>query len=333
MTKSLDRKLERIRAGLYTPSDFIIADAKDGDMGFGLTAPGPRRGADGTFTNKLRTRAEYLDAMRAMVRSAAVDIMLTSASVAETLAGEGLYDESPVTPAIRLNDTTDIWNCRHTRYLAAPSRPFRSARPAQARAFADLGLYSVTFSNDVERDLASLEAYAEFRQEATAAGMRHFLEVFNPNPLLDIGVPTGEIGNYVNDCIVRGLAGVVSAERPAFLKIAYNGPRAMEELAAYDPSGLIVGILGGAKGTTRDTFELISQAERYGARVALFGRKINLAESPDDLVALMRQVVAGAIKPVDAVDAYHHALAKHGIRPDRALEDDRQITDPVLAHG
>ncbi len=30
--KALDRKLERIRAGSYTPRDFIVADAKDADM-------------------------------------------------------------------------------------------------------------------------------------------------------------------------------------------------------------------------------------------------------------------------------------------------------------
>ena len=57
-----------------------------------------------------------------------------------------------------------------------------------------------------------------------------------------------------------------------------NGAKALEELASYDPQ-LVVGVLGGGAGTTRDTFELLFQAEKYGARVALFGRKINLAES------------------------------------------------------
>ena len=84
---------------------------------------------------------------------------------------------------------------------------------------------------------------------------------------------------FVNDAIVRCLAGLTEAERPKFLKIAYNGPKALEELASFDP-GLVVGVLGGGAGTTRDCFELIHQAEKYGARVALFGRKINLAEFP-----------------------------------------------------
>ncbi len=76
--------------------------------------------------------------------------------------------------------------------------------------------------------------------------------------------------HYVNDCILRCIAGLTTAERPEFLKIAYNGPKAMEELASFDPS-VIVGVLGGGAGTTRDTFELLHQAEKYGARVALFG--------------------------------------------------------------
>jgi hypothetical protein len=39
--------------------------------------------------------------------------------------------------------------------------------------------------------------------------------------------------------------------RPVFLKIAYHGPTAMEELASYDPH-LVPGILGGSSGTTYD---------------------------------------------------------------------------------
>jgi hypothetical protein len=38
--KFLDTKLAAIRSGAYNPADFIIADAKDGDIAFGATAPG-----------------------------------------------------------------------------------------------------------------------------------------------------------------------------------------------------------------------------------------------------------------------------------------------------
>jgi DhnA family fructose-bisphosphate aldolase class Ia len=192
---------------------------------------------------------------------------------------------------------------------------------------ADLGLYSITFNNDIEADIRSLEAFAAFRAEASALGFRYFLEVFNPN--VDTGIDAKTLPHYINDAILRCLAGVTKAERPLFLKIAYNGPRSTEELASFD-SRLVVGVLGGGAGTTRDAFELIHQAEKYGARVALFGRKINLAESPLDMVAMLRRVASHEIGPKEAVKAYHGALQKQGIRPERPLEDDSRITEAVL---
>jgi DhnA family fructose-bisphosphate aldolase class Ia len=321
----LDRKLANISAGRYTPDDFIIADAKDGDIGFGRAAPVPDRDNPGRFT----ARATHLDAIRTMTQSGLVDIMLMSASTAERLSNEGLFKDSTVTPAIRLNDTTDIWSARSGRYREEPSRHHRTARIDQARQHVDLGLYSITFSNQRDIDAENAEAYSAFRAEASTHGMRHFLEVFNP--AFDIRL-TGDadMGAFINDNIVRTLAGVMEADQPKFLKLQYNGPRAMEELASYDPGRLIVGILGGAAGTTRDTFELLSAAERYGARVALFGRKIHLAESPLAIVRLMREVVARTVSPEEAVRAYHGALAEQRIVPLRALADDLEITEAVL---
>ena len=319
----LDRKLANIRAGRYTSDDFIIADAKDGDIGFGRAAP--VKDAAGRFT----PRATHLQAIRDMTKSGLVDVMLMSASTAERLSDEGLFKGSPVTPAIRLNDTTDIWSARGGRYKEEPSRHHRTARVDQARKITDLGLYSITFSNQRDIDAENAEAYSAFRAEAGAHGMRHFLEVFNP--AFDIRlVGDADMGAFINDNIVRTLAGVLDADHPKFLKLQYNGPRAMEELASYDPGNPIVGILGGAAGTTRDTFELLGQAERYGARVALFGRKIHLAESPLEIVALMRQIVARTVTPEEGVKAYHGALQKQGIKPVRALADDLQITEQEL---
>ncbi|MEO1016344.1 MAG: hypothetical protein AAFY56_01435 [Pseudomonadota bacterium] len=323
--RALDRKLANIRSGEYKPEDFIIADAKDGDIGFGRAAPVPDPENPGRFT----ARATHLDAIRGMTRSGLVDIMLMSASTGERLAKEGLFEGSEVTPAIRLNDTTDIWSARGGRYRAEPSRHHRTARIDQARVHTDLGLYSVTFSNQRDIDAINAEAYSRFREEAGEYGMRHFLEVFNP--AFDINLAGGaDIGSFINDNIVRTLAGVMEVDFPQFLKLQYNGAAAMEELASYDPGHLIVGILGGSAGTARDTFELLSQAERYGARVALFGRKIHLADSPVDIVRFMREVVGRTLAPEEAVKAYHGALLEKGIRPKRALEDDRQITDETL---
>ena len=326
--KSVDRKLLAIREGRYTPDDFILADAKDADMAWGVAAPGPRRPDDAPAGGRrFRTRAEFLEAMRAIVRQGEQDVLLASASNAERLAREGLFEGCPVTLAVRANDATDIWGPRGGAYRLEPSRPFRSASLEAVRPFCDLGLYSLTFNNQLAADLASLEAYARFRAEAARLGFRHFLEVFNPNA--PAGLAHAELPQFVNDSIARALAGVTEAERPLFLKVAYNGPAAMEELAGHDPT-LVVGVLGGAAGTTRDCYELLAQAERHGARVALFGRKINLAEAPLELVALMRPVLRRELTPEGAVRAYHAALAKRAIRPVRPLEDDVQISEPVL---
>ena len=285
--RRLDRKLGAITAGRYTPGDFVIADAKDADMAFGLTSAGPARAAGPARTagsGRYRTRGDFLDDMRALVAQGELDIMLTSAANGERLARDGSLGD--MTLAVRGNDSTDIWNSRGGRYPALPSRPFRTADLSAVRPFCDLVLYSMTFNNELDHDLATLEAYGSFRR----------------------------------------------AQRPLFLKVAYNGPDALAELAGYDPS-LVVGILGGSAGTTRDTFELLHQAERHGARVALFGRKIQHAESQLDLVGLMRPVLRGELSPADAVRAYHDALAKAEIAPHRDLEADLEVTDPVLRAG
>jgi hypothetical protein len=318
----LDDKLARIRSGAYRRSDFIIADAKDPDMGPGLHAVGPAVGGA-----RFKTRAEFLDSVEAIVKQDVVDIMLTSVSNLESLVKRNVFAGTGVKPVIRANDTTDVWRHRGASFHSQPSRPFRTASLRHVKPLTDLGLYSITFTNDIDADHVSLEAFTDFRDDAEENGFSYFLEVFNPN--VERGLTPETVPQFVNDAIVRCLAGLTQVERPKFLKIAYNGPRALEELASFDPS-LVVGVLGGGAGTTRDCFELIHQAEKYGARVALFGRKINLAESPLDIVRLMRAVADGAITPLEAVKDYHAALAKQGLKPSREIAVDSSITESVL---
>ena len=326
MNKSLDRKLERIRRGTYAPADFIIADAKDGDMGGGITAFGPADDGSG----HCRSFPDHLEAMRAVTRTELVDVMLMSISAAQRLAGEGLFEDSPVTPAARLNDATDIWGPRHSRYRASPAHDFRTPRLENVAKVVDIGLYSITFSNDLESDVAFLNAFHRFLDDLSGTGLRYFLEVFNPQ--IDIGIGPEDIPDYVNDCIVRCLAGLTEAQMPRFLKIQYNGPRAMEEICRYDPGHLIVGVLGGGAGTTRDTLELVRQSEKYGARVALFGRKILFSEDPEQTLRMMRAVVEGELGTKEAVRAFHAHLAQRGVEPKRSLEDDLEVTEPALLH-
>ncbi len=342
MLKSLDQKLARILAGKATRKDFIIADAKDADMAFGITAPGPNRAgicphgyneSEGCW----KTLADYQAQIREVIKQALVDIVLLSASNLERLAiEEKLFRNSPITPAARANDTTDVWAVRGGKYASFPSRHFRTATLDHIKygkletyhnkpfSGADLGLYSITFTNDLEWDYRALEEFHDFRLEAEKKQFRYFLEAFNPN--VDPGIEPEKIGGFLNDCIIRCLAGVTRAGRPIFLKIPYNGPGPMEELASYDPS-LVVGILGGSSGTTLDAFQLIHDAQKYGARVALFGRKINLSEHPLAFIEFLRRITDGEITPAEAVRAYHGVLQKLRIQPVRSLEDDLVLSE------
>src|SRR5689334_10502430 len=213
MEKSLDRKLAAIHADPNC-REFIIADAKDADMALGLGAPGqsPEMHAGEV---RFKTLDEYREQMRLIARSALVDIMLMSASSNHALTiRERLFDSLPVTPAVRANDTTDIHLARGGTYHLAPSRPFRTASidhiqcghlecaPEERTLGADLGLYSVTFNNDLERDLATLERFHAFREEAEHKGFHYFLEVFDPNIP---GVVAPELlPHYIND-MIKGL--------------------------------------------------------------------------------------------------------------------------------
>jgi hypothetical protein len=357
LTKSLDTKLAAIKAS-RDARDFIIADAKDADMAFGVRAPGPRnylaaRGAHpARFSPEVwnreefgcRNLPEFLDIIREITRQGVIDIMLMSAYVNEQLAiKEGLFRDSRVTPAARANDATDVWAVRHGCYTKEPAQPFRSAtidhiqcgkiqceRDGEGEVpGANLGLYSVTFLNQLEHDRATMLAFKEFREEAERKRFCYFLEVFDPNT--DSGVAPAKLGEFINDQILRNLAGVTEMGRPIFLKIVYHGPRAMEELAQYDPH-LVVGILGGGAGTTYDAFKLIHDAQKYGARVALFGRKINAAEHPLAFIEMLRLITDGRISPEEAVRAYHGVLQGKNIRPKLPLEKDLELTDLSMSY-
>jgi hypothetical protein len=356
MTKSLDRKIAEIKASPDSRA-FIIADAKDADMAFGVRAPGPRsylaaRGErPARFSPEIWTRAEYgyrnlpefLDIIREVVNQGLIDIMLMSAYVNEQLTiKERLFDNSHVTPAARANDATDVWAVRHGCYTGEAAQPFRTATIDQIQCGkiecdrstdefpgANLGLYSVTFVNDLEQDRQTLLAFKEFREEAERKKFRYFLEVFDPN--VPSGVASEKLGEFINDNIIRSLAGVPEAGRPVFLKIVYHGPRAMEELAQYDPN-LVVGILGGSAGTTYDAFKLIHDAQKYGARVALFGRKINNAEHQLAFIEMLRLITDGRISPEEAVRAYHGVLEQKKIPPKLPLEKDLELTAQAMSY-
>ena len=232
--KSLDAKLADIRANPGSSKAFIIADAKDPDMAFGVSAPGHRRylSAKGAhparFSPELWTRDEFghrnlpelLDIIREVAAQGLVDIVLMSAHVNEQLTiKEGLFRDSHITPAARANDATDVWAARHGNYLSHAAQPFRSASIDHIQCGkldcdrddgdfpgANLGLYSITYLNDLERDKRTLEAFHAFREEAERKRFRYFLEVFDPN--IESGIPPEKLGEFINDQILRTLAGI-----------------------------------------------------------------------------------------------------------------------------
>lgn len=342
MEKSLDRKLRDIHADPSGSREFIIADAKDADMAFGIGAPGlslERHDGEVHF----KTLAEYRQQVREVIQQGVVDIVLMSASTSELLTlEERLFDHSAVTPAVRANDATDVHAMRGSRIPQAPARPFRTlmldhaqcghldCSPEERSRGVDLGLYSVTFNNECELDLETLEQYNAFRAEAERKNFRHFLEVFNPNR--PEAIPEEQRPNFINDVIARTLAGVPKSGRPVFLKIAYQGPQAMEDLVRYDPH-LIVGVLGGAAGTTHDAFQLLYEAQKYGARAALFGRKINQAECQLAFIEFLRHIADGLIEPAEAVRAYHAVLEKLKIPARRSLEEDLTFQTSVSSYA
>src|SRR5438874_7907322 len=218
--KTLDVKLARIHADPHGCKDFILADAKDADMALSIGAPG-RSPESHPGEVRYRTLAEFRDIIEQIVEQKLVDIMLMSASTSEVLTiHKRLFDNSPVTPAARANDTTDIPIVHGSRYPTHPSLPFRTAtldhiqcgrwncKPEERHVGANLGLYSITFNNDPELDREALEQYKLFRLEAEAKGFRHFLEVFDPNR--PEAVAPDKLPGFINDVIVRTLGGVTS---------------------------------------------------------------------------------------------------------------------------
>src|SRR5262245_21451324 len=341
MIKSLDTKLAAIHADPGC-REFCIADAKNADMALGIGAPGQSPEMHSGEV-RFRTLEEYREQMRLIARSGLVDIMLMSASSNFALTfQERLFDNSPVTPAVRANDTSDIHLARGAGYHEHASRPFRTASidhiqcghldcaPEERTQGANLGLYSVTFNNNLERDLATLERFQAFREEAERKGFRYFLEVFDPN--VKEAVKPELLPGYINDMIARMLAGVAPAGRPLFLKMVYHGPQALKEMFRFDPH-IIVGVLGGSAGTTRDAFQLLADAQKYGAKVALFGRKINAAENQLAFVQFLRLIVDGVIGPVEAVKAYHAVLEKLGLKPHLPLEHDLRLQANAMSYA
>ena len=104
-------------------------------------------------------------------------------------------------------------------------------RPEERSLGCNLGLYSMTFNNDVDRDMASAGVQGIPSRGGSQGDALGFLNVRSEHPR------HGDLtrsGRAVNDAIVRSLAGDRRG-RPLFLKMVYHGPKFMEEMVSYDP--------------------------------------------------------------------------------------------------
>lgn len=327
MKKTLNTKLELLRED-KSSNNFILCYAADPDIAAGVIP----------ISESFPSLTSYYQHLESLIEQETLDILLTSnATMDELLRKRGLFANSSMTPAVRANDASDNWHVRGGSYNTQLSAGFSSTTldeamygtltpEADQQVEVDLGLYSVTFNNDVSSDLATLEKFKAFRTEATKKGFRYFIEVFNPSHPIDLSAEA--IPDFVNDWIAKMLAGISKESQPAFIKMQFNGARAMEDLCTF--TNAIVGILGGSPSTTYDAFKLLSEGRKYGARVALFGRRIKVTEDPRSFVYFMREIADGNLAAEEAVKAYHGALKKKGITPNRSLEDDMVLVTPEL---
>lgn len=288
------------------------AQAANGLRGLGTIGHGPRA--------RYRRRPDYLQLCRDLCEDGAIDGCLLTPADAETLAvDERYFDTSPVTPLVRTNAETMIWNPRHGTYRSSPSKPFITVQPrdpgfcreqiCKAQDFdVRLGLYSITLNNDVRYDQEMLAAYLTFAQEVgRTPGFDHFLEVFLPN-LPQHGLSEEAIGEYIADSIVRTMSYLRRHERPRFIKTAFTTPAVWRELCEFDPT-LPIGALGGARTDARGTLELAHNVVGNGGKLILFGRAVFEDDEPLAISRALRKVLDGA-PPAEAYEDYQADLKK-----------------------
>ena len=104
-------------------------------------------------------------------------------------------------------------------------------------------------------------------------------------------------------------------------------------VAALDLAGLTAKVVDVEAFAMENAFKLIAEAQKYGARAALFGRKINQAECQLAFVQFLRLIVEREISPEEAVRAYHAVLERLKIKPLRKLEDDLVLQTGVMSYG
>jgi hypothetical protein len=271
-----------------------------------------------------RTHPEFLQLQRELIADGTIDGLLMTPADAETLAlEEQFFSHSPVTPIVRMNSETGIWNPRFGVYRSQYSMPFQTVFPEDLRSYCEtllapalecrvqLGLYSITLNNDVKADQQMLNAYIQFAHIlGEIEGVDHILEVFLPNVKLP-GLDDEKRGMYVADSIVRAMSYLRKHQRPRFIKTAYTAPQVWRELTQFDPT-LVIGALGGPRQNARRTLQLACDVVQNGGRAILFGRTIFEEEDPVGIARALRRVLDGECAPEEAHLEYQRNIRRNG---------------------
>jgi hypothetical protein len=167
------------------------------------------------------------------------------------------------------------------------------ARPEWWNFLANLGLHSITYVNDLEQDREALCGCQAISRGIERKSFRHFLEVFDPN--VDSGIAPEKLGEFINDNILRTLAGVPESGRPFSLRSFITAQRRWRSW--HSMSNLVVGILGGSAG--RPTTPSDSSDAQNTARVAFSVAKINNAEQLV-FVEMLRLITDSKVSPEEA---------------------------------
>jgi len=270
-------------------------------------------------TPHYRNRIEFLELQRHFIEDAYVDGVLMTPADAEILAQEErLFDHSPVTPIVRMNAETGIWNPRHGIYRQQHSLPFQTVPVETARyceslvnnatsCHISLGLYSITLNNDVEADERTLNAYLRFAREVSEIrGFEHILEVFLPNVRIP-GMDLERRGEYTADSIHRTMSYLRIRQRPLFIKTAYTTGEIWQALTSFDPT-LVIGALGGPRQGPKATLQLAYDVTEYGGKVILFGRTVFQEDEPRSIAKALRAVLDREMSVDEAHNEYQQAV-------------------------
>ena len=173
MTKSLDTKIADILANPSGSKAFIIADAKDADMAFGVAAPGPRRAAK---TNDYESDWKTLEDFRAPdSRRRPTGNRRYHATVSlkrrDSRDGGEAFRElcghargaartiPPISGPCAVANTRAKHRGRFARRHSTISYGCIDPKPNEKIVGADLGLYSITFTNNLDEEHYALREF------------------------------------------------------------------------------------------------------------------------------------------------------------------------------